>query len=229
MSPSETEQTEHAEDSEDGANETGPLERFAAEVADAVGGTGVVTFDTIKITVSADRWTESIKTARDRFGLVFFSWLSATHWSNDVAVGDPLGAEVTERYELLCTIGDLSEGRRVMFSTDLDAVAPRAATLIPVFPGADWHEREAHDMFGIVFDGHPDLQPLYLPSNFVGHPLRKTYPLLSREVKPWPGKVDVEPMPSGADDEEDAGADDSGADDSGADDAGAPSTENPEA
>jgi len=219
MSPSETEQTEQAEQAgqaEEEATDAGPLEQFAAEVAEAVGGTGVVTFDTVKVSVSADRWTEAIKTARDRFGLVFFSWLSATHWSNEVAVGDPLGAEVTERYELLCTIGDLSEGRRVMFSTDLDAHAPRADTLIPVFPGADWHEREAHDMFGIVFDGHPDLQPLYLPTNFVGHPLRKTYPLLSREVKPWPGKVDVEPMPSGAGDDE-------------TEDAGGPSTENPEA
>ena len=51
-------------------------------------------------------------------------------------------------------------------------------------------------MFGINFDGHPDLTNLYLPDAFEGHPLRKSYSLLSREVKPWPGKVDVEDMPS---------------------------------
>ena len=50
-------------------------------------------------------------------------------------------------------------------------------------------------MYGVVFDGHPSLRHLYLPSEFEGHPLRKDYPLLAREVKPWPGLVDVEPMP----------------------------------
>ena len=47
-------------------------------------------------------------------------------------------------------------------------------------------------MFGIDFDGHPDLRNLYLPGEFEGHPLRKDFPLLARRVKPWPGIVDVE-------------------------------------
>jgi NADH-quinone oxidoreductase subunit C len=50
-------------------------------------------------------------------------------------------------------------------------------------------------MFGFVFDGHPSLRHLYLPGEFEGHPLRKDFPLLARDVKPWPGLVDVEPMP----------------------------------
>ena len=50
-------------------------------------------------------------------------------------------------------------------------------------------------MFGITFDGHPDLRHIYLPAEFEGHPLRKDFPLLARLVKPWPGIVDVEPMP----------------------------------
>jgi NADH-quinone oxidoreductase subunit C len=207
MSPSET--------TEDAITEAGPLDGFADEVAEAVGGTGVVTFGTVKVSVDADRWRESVQTVRDRFGLVFFSWLSAIHWSNDVAVGDPLSEETTERYEILCTLADLSEGRRVTLSADIAAESPRVESLVAVFAGADWHEREAHDMFGIVFDGHPGLDPIYLPDAFAGHPLRKTYPLLSRVVKPWPGKVDVEPMPD-ADGEDEATAD-------------GPSTENPEA
>jgi NADH-quinone oxidoreductase subunit C len=56
-------------------------------------------------------------------------------------------------------------------------------------------------MFGIGFDGHPDLRNLYLPGAFEGYPLRKDFPLLSRMVKPWPGIVDVEPMPGASDDE----------------------------
>jgi hypothetical protein len=64
-----------------------------------------------------------------------------------------------------------------------------------VYAGANWHERETHEMFGISFAGHPDLRNMYLPMEFEGHPLRKDFPLLSRMVKPWPGIVDVEPMP----------------------------------
>jgi NADH-quinone oxidoreductase subunit C len=61
-------------------------------------------------------------------------------------------------------------------------------------------------MYGFVFDGHPSLRHLYLPSEFEGHPLRKDYPLLAREVKPWPGLVDVEPMPGEDPDDADTAA-----------------------
>ena len=67
---------------------------------------------------------------------------------------------------------------------------------VGVYTGANWHEREAWEMFGINFLGHPDLRHLYLPSDFEGNPLRKDFPLLARMVKPWPGIVDVEPMPA---------------------------------
>jgi NADH-quinone oxidoreductase subunit C len=72
---------------------------------------------------------------------------------------------------------------------------PSIASLTEFIGGAEWHEREAHEMFGIDFVGNKNLTPLYLPDAFVGHPLLKSYPLISREVKPWPGDVDVEPMP----------------------------------
>ena len=65
------------------------------------------------------------------------------------------------------------------------------------YDGANWHERETHEMFGINFDGHPDLRNMYLPMDFEGHPLRKDFPLLARMIKPWPGIVDVEPLPGG--------------------------------
>ncbi len=170
------------------------LDEYAASVAKGVGGEARVTFDTAKISVTPDNWVAAATTLRDEFGLVFFSWLSAIDWTNEVASGDPLSEPVEERYEVLCTVGDLSEGRRVTLSTDIskDAGLP---TLTGVYAGADWHEREAMDMFGIEFIGHPDPRNLYLPDGFLGNPLRKSYPLMSREVKPWPGSVDVEGMP----------------------------------
>ncbi len=51
-------------------------------------------------------------------------------------------------------------------------------------------------MYGVDFVGHPGLRHMYLPTGFEGHPLRKDFPLVARQVKPWPGIVDVEPMPS---------------------------------
>jgi NADH:ubiquinone oxidoreductase subunit C len=200
-SPSETETTVH------------PLQEFAEQVADAVAGQAEIMFDTVKVRVPTDEWVAALTTARDELGLVFFSWLSAIDWSSEVEVGDPPGEEVEDHLELLATVGDVSVGRRVTFSTDISKSSPTIPSLVEIYAGANWHEREAHEMFGITFDGHPNLAHLYLPDSFLGNPLRKSYPLLSREVKPWPGTVDVEPMPGGGDEESPEG----------------PSEENPEA
>ena len=158
----------------------------------------------------AESWVSAHATARDDLDLVFFSWLSAIDWANEVAAGDRLSQEVEERYELLSALSDLTEGKIVIFSTDLAKANPKIPTLVTTFAGANWHEREAYEMFGIEFEGHPNLIHLYLPDSFIGNPLRKSYPLLSREVKPWPGTVDVEAMPGKAGSDE-------------------PSTENPDA
>ena len=185
QSPSESETSAH------------PLQEFADSVADAVNGEAEIHFDTVKVIVPRESWVSAHSVARDELDLVFFSWLSAIDWANDVEAGDALKEEVEERIELLSTVGDLSEGKRVTFSTSLDSEMPQIATLVEVYAGANWHEREAAEMFGIDFDGHPDLRKIYLPDAFQGNPLRKSYPLLSREVKPWPGSVDVEGMPEG--------------------------------
>jgi NADH-quinone oxidoreductase subunit C len=187
-----------------------PLEELASLVAEAVGGQAAVDYRTAKIRIAAADWVSALTVARDRFGLIFFSWLSAIDWSNEVAVGEKLEDPVDERYELLAAVADLAAGNIVIFSTDLPKETPRVDSLVEVYVGANWHEREAHEMFGIEFTGHPHLAKLYLPDSFEGHPLRKSYPLLAREVKPWPGMVDVEGMPGQGDD-------------------AAPSEENPEA
>ncbi|MGQ0848100.1 MAG: NADH-quinone oxidoreductase subunit C [Actinomycetota bacterium] len=189
----------------------GTLHDLADSVAIAVGGEAVVAFGTAKIRVSPDDWVSALTVARDQFGLHFFSWLSAVDWSNKVEVGDPLTAEVEERFEVLAAVGDTTVGHLLVFSTDLPKDRASIQSLVGVYSGANWHEREAHEMFGIDFAGHPHLVKLYLPDGFQGHPLRKSFPLLTREVKPWPGIVDVEGMPGRDDDE------------------GQPSEENPEA
>lgn len=60
---------------------------------------------------------------------------------------------------------------------------PHVASVTPIWRGADWHERETRDMFGIIFDGHPNLKPLLLPEDLIDvHPLRKDYPLAEIEI-----------------------------------------------
>jgi NADH-quinone oxidoreductase subunit C len=65
---------------------------------------------------------------------------------------------------------------------------PSAPTISDLYPGANWHERETWELFGIRFEGHPQLVKLVLPEQFEGHPLRKDFPLTSRLAKPWPGE-----------------------------------------
>ena len=99
------------------------------------------------------------------------------------------------RFQVLARLYSTVRHVGVTLKADLDEADPSVASWVDVYRGADWHEREAWEMYGFRFEGHPGLRHLYLPAEFEGHPLRKDFPLLAREVKPWPGLVDVEPIP----------------------------------
>ena len=68
-----------------------------------------------------------------------------------------------------------SDGLRVAVRARVPREAPSVPSIRDVFPGADWHERETHEMFGIRFEGHPNLTPLLLPEDSAIHPLRKDF------------------------------------------------------
>ncbi len=101
------------------------------------------------------------------------------------------------RFQVFARVHSLSTGLGLIIKSDVGEVDGDLSigTWVDTYPGAAWHEREVHEMFGIRFAGNDDMRHLYLPGDFEGHPLRKDYPLLARLVKPWPGIVDVEPMP----------------------------------
>lgn len=107
------------------------------------------------------------------------------------------------RFQVLARVNDIVNHRAITLKADVDDTDLTVPSWVEVYAGANWHEREAWEMFGIEFSGHPGLRHIYLPGSFEGNPLRKDYPLLARRVKPWPGIVDVEAMP-GDDDEADA-------------------------
>lgn len=99
------------------------------------------------------------------------------------------------RFQVFARLYSTHRHQGVTLKADLVDTAPFVDSIIDVYAGADWNERETWEMYGFHFVGHPNLIHLYLPGEFEGFPLRKDFPLLSREVKPWPGLVDVEPMP----------------------------------
>ena len=106
------------------------------------------------------------------------------------------------RFQVFARYDSITEHRGIVIKADLDEAAPTVPTISKVFAGADWHEREAWEMFGFDFTGHPNLVHIYLPGAFEGFPLRKDFPLLAREVKPWPGLTNVEPISGEPDTEE---------------------------
>ncbi|MEA3056579.1 MAG: NADH-quinone oxidoreductase subunit, partial [Actinomycetota bacterium] len=108
------------------------------------------------------------------------------------------------RFQLLARVEVPGSGIGITLKADLPDDGLVAPTWTDVYAGANWHERETWEMFGITFTGHPYLVHLYLPGGFEGNPLRKDFPLLARHVKPWPGLVDVEAMPGEPDEDEPA-------------------------
>lgn len=124
--------------------------------------------------VPADRWRETLRLARDEHGLGFFDWLSAVD-------------ELDEGYRVVTHLVDPATAAHLLVSTQVPLADARLDSVVEVFRGAAWHERETHEMFGIDFTGHPGLTPLLLPEGFEGHPLRKEFILASRVAKVWPG------------------------------------------
>ena len=160
--------------------------------------------ETINIKVDSTEWIEAHKKLRDEFNLKFFSWLSAIDWDNEVSVGEAPKESVSPSFEIITCVSDLANTNLVTVSTSISKSEPNINSLIEVYDGANWHEREAYEMFGINFENHPNLEKLYLPDGYEGNPMLKSFELISREVKPWPGEVDVEGMPEESESDESA-------------------------
>lgn len=86
------------------------------------------------------------------------------------------------RYEVVLHVYSVSKKHHVRLKTALPEAAPRVSTLTGVYRGADWFEREAWDLYGIVFEGHPNLTRILTHDSFIGHPMRKDYPTAQRHV-----------------------------------------------
>jgi NADH-quinone oxidoreductase subunit C len=127
----------------------------------------VVAFDQLTVLVHRETILDVVRLLHDDADTRFIS------------IVDVCGADYPERDERFDVVYHLlSPARnvriRLKVRTDADTPVP---SITPVFPGADWYEREAYDFFGILFTGHPDLRRILTDYGFDGHPLRKDFPM----------------------------------------------------
>jgi len=126
------------------------------------------------VDVPASDWVDAATAARDRLECDFFDWLSAVD-------------ELEAGYTVVAHVWSTARRHGVLLRTRVPRTEASVASIVGVYPGAAWHERETYEMFGVDFPGHPGLVPLLLPPEFEGHPLRKDFVLATRVAKPWPG------------------------------------------
>lgn len=98
----------------------------------------------------------------------------------DLCGGDR-GPEEDPRFEVNYHVFSTNHHNRLRLKVLLSEDDPKVTTVTTVWKTADWHERETYDLLGVIFDGHPDLRRILLPSDFDGHALRKDYPLRGYE------------------------------------------------
>ena len=128
--------------------------------------------DEAVVSVDAAHWAEVARWLHDEAGFEFLSDLCGVDWPHR-----------RPRFEVVCTLTDLGTPARIRVVVGIDGEPPAVPSVTGIWPGANWFEREAYDMFGIIFDGHPDLTRILMPDEWEGHPLRKDYSV---------GKVPVE-------------------------------------
>ncbi|MBS2962220.1 NADH-quinone oxidoreductase subunit C [Actinocrinis puniceicyclus] len=159
------------------------VEAVARALGPATGGAADVreNFGQALAVVPPDQWINALTAVRDELGATFFDWLTAV---DELEEGYGIAAFVCAPAD---RDGALRRGQGVLLKTKVPRERAELPTATTVYRGANWHERETFEMFGVVFTGHPDLKPLLLPDGFEGHPLRKEFVLASRVVKSWPG------------------------------------------
>ncbi|MGC2235467.1 MAG: NADH-quinone oxidoreductase subunit C [Pyrinomonadaceae bacterium] len=95
--------------------------------------------------------------------------------------GADRGPEEDPRFEVIYHLFSTGHHNRLRLKVLLSEDEPNVETVTGIWKTADWHERETYDLFGVIFDNHPDLRRILLPSDFDGHALRKDYPLRGYE------------------------------------------------
>jgi NADH-quinone oxidoreductase subunit C len=141
-------------------------DHVSASLGDAVLGRAI-TYGELTILVDAARIVDVVRFLRDDPACRFISFV-------DLCGADYPGRE--KRFDVVYHLLSPIHNTRIRIKAEADETT-LVPSIIPVFPAADWTEREAYDLYGILFTGHPDLRRLLTDYGFEGHPLRKDFPL----------------------------------------------------
>jgi NADH-quinone oxidoreductase subunit C len=141
-------------------------ETIKAALPGAVTGSSVA-FGQLTVTVEASKIVDVVKFLRDDPGCRFVSFI-------DVTAVDYPGRE--KRFDVVYHLLSPTLNERIRLRAEADETT-QVPSIIEVFPGADWFERETYDLYGVTFIGHPDMRRLLTDYGFDGYPLRKDFPL----------------------------------------------------
>jgi NADH-quinone oxidoreductase subunit C len=128
--------------------------------------------DNHRLTVPAGQLYDALRCLRDPCGfhmLIDITCVDYLHYPN-----------AKDRFGVVYCLLNLESGERVVVKTLLNEPELVLPSVFPLWKAADWLEREVYDMYGIVFEGHPNLRRLLMPEEFTAYPLRKDYPLRGR-------------------------------------------------
>ena len=128
--------------------------------------------DNRRIHVPADRLLEMLTVLKNEAGFDQLAEMCAADYLNYPGARD--------RFGLWYILVNIAGGERIIVKTFLNEPDLHIASAFSLWKGADWMEREVYDMYGIIFDGHPDLRRILMPEEFTSFPLRKDYPLRGR-------------------------------------------------
>ena len=142
------------------------LERAYPEFNDAIEKV-IVDRGELTLHIKREKLFEVAKVLRDSLRFEVCLGVSGVHYPEDK------GRELHAVYPLL----SMTNNRRIRLEVSVPDSDPHIPSLVEVWAGNNWHERETFDMFGIIFDGHPALTRILMPDDWPGHPQRKDYPL----------------------------------------------------
>jgi NADH-quinone oxidoreductase subunit C len=128
--------------------------------------------DNRRVIVAPERLFPFLRTLKEKCGFDMLAELTAADYLNYPGA--------TDRYGVVYVLVNTATGDRVIVKTYVNDPDPELPSACPLWKGADWLEREVYDMFGIAFEGHPDLRRILMPEEFTSFPLRKDYPLRGR-------------------------------------------------
>ncbi|UJR79269.1 NADH-quinone oxidoreductase subunit C [Sandaracinus amylolyticus] len=163
------------------------LERLKAQFGDRILATSS-NFGDDEAVVAPKDWLEVATFLRDD------PECEMNHFVDVTCVDYPMREDLP-RFDVLVFVRSLAKKHRVRLKTRVDE-GGSVPSLVPVWIGANWGEREAWDMFGVVFEGHPDPRRILLYEEFVGHPLRKDYPIeKTQPLVPYRDVEDIDKLP----------------------------------